>query len=186
MIIDAKNRPFAQMNLSIPNISGALDNWFQQLKMSVVTKTIINMIVTEVLTEQTIMAVRQPLSARQLYIKPEGQRGWNWETLHVKGENTNFQLDSVVVFNGIRYRVMQKNEWQEYGYVEYHITQDFTHPDITKSINESISVTDDNNVEVDLAISESVGVVESKENLTNMDIQENTTITESDVEVVIP
>lgn len=161
MIINASDRPFSQTVLSVPNMSSALDNWFQQLKMSIVTKTIVNFILVESLVEQTIMAVRQPLSARQLLIKPEGQRGWNWETLHVQGFNHNFDLDSVVIFNNIRYRVMQKNEWQEYGYVEYHIVQDFENPIIEKSIEETMEIQENTNKMLGLSINETINTSES-------------------------
>ena len=120
MIINAKDKPLIYSGL--PQVGEVLPSWFQTMTFDVVTKTIVNYEVKETLTTITTQGVRQPMSAQQLSIKPEGQRAWRWETLHCLPD-VKLQVDDIVIFDGIKYRVMQRWNWAEYGYLEYHICQ---------------------------------------------------------------
>ena len=112
----------AQSNL--PDVSDALLDWFQNMTFDLITKAITDYDLTETATTISTKGVRQPFSAQQLSIKPEGQRAWKWETLHCL-PNVKLNPDDIVVFNGVRYRVMEKLDYSEYGYLEYHIIQDY-------------------------------------------------------------
>lgn len=119
-IVSAKNLPLLQTPGSLPNMSGTLTDWFQPLVFSRVTKEIIDYRVVETLTEVQAMGVRQPLSAQELQVKPESQRAWKWEQIHA-WPDTPLQVDEIIAFNGIKYRVMEKWDWTEYGYLQFHI-----------------------------------------------------------------
>lgn len=124
MIMNGKDFKIgAQSNL--PDVSDALLDWFQNMTFDLITKTITDYDLTETATTVSTKGVRQPFSAQQLSIKPEGQRAWKWETLHCL-PNVKLNPDDIVVFNGVRYRVMEKLDYSEYGYLEYHIIQDYT------------------------------------------------------------
>ena len=99
-----------------------LPSWFQPLTFDLVTKTVVDYEVQEVRQTIQTQGVRQPMSAKQLEIKPEGQRAWQWETIHCLPD-VKLKVDDIVIFDGVRYRVMQKWDWSEYGYLEYHIHQ---------------------------------------------------------------
>ena len=123
MIINGKDFKIgAQSNL--PDVSDALLDWFQNMTFDLITKAITDYDLTETATTISTKGVRQPFSAQQLSIKPEGQRAWKWETLHCL-PNVKLNPDDIVVFNGVRYRVMEKLDYSEYGYLEYHIIQDY-------------------------------------------------------------
>jgi len=124
-IFNAATRPLSQASLSVPNMAEALDNWFQNMTVCVICKTVVNFQLVETSVTRVIKAVRQPFSSKQLAVKPEGQRAWNWETLHVKFPD-NFDVDTVVVFNGTRYRIMNRWEFPEYGYYSFDCVRDFT------------------------------------------------------------
>lgn len=124
MIINGKDFKIgAQSNL--PDVSDALLDWFQNMTFDLITKAITDYDLTETATTISTKGVRQPFSAQQLSIKPEGQRAWKWETLHCLPD-VKLNPDDIVVFNGVRYRVMEKLDYSEYGYLEYHIIQDYT------------------------------------------------------------
>ena len=124
MIINANEKGLNYSGL--PQVGEVLPSWFQTLTFDIITKTLVNYEVQETKTTITTQGVRQPMTAQQLAIKPEGQRGWKWETLHCL-PSTILKLDDIVVFNGVKYRVMQKWDWKEYGYCEYHICQAYEH-----------------------------------------------------------
>lgn len=123
-IISAANKPLSQNIGSLPQMSDALGDWLQPMKFQQVTKTTVNMQVVETFADINMQAVRQPLSAQQVMMKPEGQRTWRWDRLHAL-PTPELVVDSRVLYQGIEYRVMGKWPWPEYGYIEYHLTQDY-------------------------------------------------------------
>lgn len=122
---NAKDTLLSENPGTLPNMQGALLDWFQSMTFSVVTKTVINAQVVETKTQVSTKAVRQPFTSQQLLMKPEGQRHWKWETLHAFPDCV-LVPDDIVIFAGGTYRVMQKRDWKEYGYVEYHICQGYS------------------------------------------------------------
>lgn len=120
MITNAKDKPLTYSGL--PQVGDVLPSWFQPLTFDVVTKTIVNYEVEETTLTITTQGVRQPMSAQQLSIKPEGQRAWKWETIHCLPD-VKLRVDDIVIFNGTKYRVAERWDWSEYGYLEYHIHQ---------------------------------------------------------------
>lgn len=110
---------------TLPNVSRALLNWFQPLNFVTIVKTVVNFAVVETLTTVNFLGVRQPFTPQMLLMKPEGERQWKWETIHAL-PGLILSPDDIITFLGVNYRVMQKLDWKEYGFVEYHIVQDYT------------------------------------------------------------
>ena len=130
MIINAKDKPLTYSGL--PQVGDVLPSWFQTLTFDLITKTVSNYEVVETTTTITTQGVRQPMSPQQISIKPEGQRAWRWETLHCLPD-VKLKIDDIVIFDGIKYRVMQRWNWSEYGYLEYHICQAYEGSDSQES-----------------------------------------------------
>ncbi len=107
----------------LPDMGDALRAWFRPLTFTVIEKTVVNFQNVEAETDYTTQGVKQPLDARKLEMKPEGQRGWDWQAIHTLPEPELF-LDDVMVIGGVRYRVLGKWNWKDYGYIEYHVVQD--------------------------------------------------------------
>lgn len=124
MIINAAD---SKINLSgsIPSVEDALSDWLKTIKIGVTTKSVVDFQLSESIEYIDVLAVLQPFTTKQLQIKPEGQRSWEWHTLHIKGTHQEFCLDDHVFIDGMRFRIMQKFEWQRYGFIEYQIIQDF-------------------------------------------------------------
>jgi hypothetical protein len=123
MIINGKDKILSQTK-NLPNMSETIKTWFQDLTFKRITKSIVNFQAVETTTTITTKGVRQPFTAQQLKVKPEGQRAWRWETLHCLSDVV-LNPDDIVEFNSIRYRVIEKKDYTEYGYIEYEIVQDF-------------------------------------------------------------
>ena len=120
MIINAKNKPLTQSGL--PQMGEVLPSWFQTLTFDVISKSLVDYEVVETKTRITTRGVRQPMTAKDLAIKPEGQRAWKWETIHCLPDVV-LEVDDVIIFDNTRYRVKQRWDWREYGYVQYEICQ---------------------------------------------------------------
>lgn len=124
MIRNAADSTLEENPGTLPDMSGAIANWFQKMKFRRVTKKVVNFVAVETFTEVVAMAVKQPLTAQKLQMKPEGQRQWKWEMLHASPDTVLF-LDDEIMINGVRFRVMEKLDFKEYGFVEYHLCQDY-------------------------------------------------------------
>lgn len=120
MIINAKDKGLNYSGL--PQVGNVLPSWFQTLTFDVLSKSVVDYEIQEVATTITTQGVRQPMTAQQLAIKPEGQRAWKWETIHCLPDVV-LKIDDIVIFEDIKYRVMQKWDWKEYGYVQYEICE---------------------------------------------------------------
>lgn len=124
MISNAKDRPLASNPGTLPDVSGGLLNWFQTLTFTKIVKTVVDFEVSEARTTFSAQGVRQPMSAQKLSMKPEGQRAWKWETIHATPDLV-LAVDEVISFGTTDYRIMERLDYSPYGYVEYHVVEDF-------------------------------------------------------------
>lgn len=125
VISNAKDRPITPDGGTLPNLSSALLNWFMPMVFTRVKKETINFKVVETALNVNFQGVWQPLTKRELEMKPEGQRSWKWYRVFAVPA---LQLvpDEIIQFRGERYRVMSTLDYRDYGYVEYDLVQDFT------------------------------------------------------------
>lgn len=124
MIFNASGISVKLASGGLPNVNGALNGWRLPMTFGVVTKEIVNAQVVEVMTAVNFKGVIQPLSARRLEMKPEGQRAWTWLMLHAD-PTLALDVDDVVTYNGTQTRVMARKNYTEYGYIEYELVQDY-------------------------------------------------------------
>lgn len=125
VIPNAANRPLFSKSGTVPDVSGALKDWFQNMTFGIVTKSVVNFQNVETVDPINFQGVIQPYTGRQLSLLPEGQRAWNWLILHADPVLT-LNVDSVVIYKGKQTRVMARKDYILYGYVEYHLVTDWT------------------------------------------------------------
>lgn len=106
----------------LPNVSAAVVKWFKPLSFVLITKENIVGHVSESGVEVNTLGVWQPLNARQVSYKPEGQRDWDWIQMHCLPDVV-LKMDDVVVRNR-SYRVNAIKDYRQYGYIEYHLVED--------------------------------------------------------------
>lgn len=125
MIIgNGKDTPLNALAGTVPQVGDAMLDWFQPMMFEPVEKTVSGYQVVETMTPIQFMGVWQPLTERQLMLKPEGQRAWSWFWVHADPSLT-LEVDSVITYLGVQYRVMTHKDYRLYGYVEYHLIQDW-------------------------------------------------------------
>jgi hypothetical protein len=81
-IPNAANRPLFDKSGSVPDVSGALTDYFQTMIFTRLTKTVTGFQAVETADPIVFQGVIQPFTERQLFLKPEGQRAWSWFWLH--------------------------------------------------------------------------------------------------------
>lgn len=136
-IANGCNVPLNEQTGSIPDMGGAMLDWFQLLTFSQVVKTVVNYQVVETENQIDFWGVIMPLKHRDLEILPIGQRAWTWLNVYAQtapnGSVLTLNVDDVGVFRGVQTRVMARKNYANYGYVNYHWVQDWTGsgPDVT-------------------------------------------------------
>jgi hypothetical protein len=124
-IFNASSLPINLKTGSVPDVSGALQDYYQPMTFGQVTKTVVASQLVESVNEISFQGTWQPFTERQLALKPEGQRAWSWFWLHAQPVLT-LQVDDIVIWNGKQTRVMSRKDYGLYGYVEYTLVQDWT------------------------------------------------------------
>lgn len=109
---------------TVPNVSGALENWFQPMTFSKVTKATVNYKVEEVFSVIDFLGVVDP-GTQPLLIRPDGQRVWQDFTCYTQ-IGVPLNPDDVILYQGVQYRVKAKRDYTLYGYISYELGQDYT------------------------------------------------------------
>lgn len=125
IISNGKNKPLNAQSGSLPDMSGALQGYFQPMTFGVVEKVTEGFQVVETMVNVSFRGVIQPLPERKLIMKPEGQRNWDWYMIHAEN-GLILTNDQVFTYLDKQYRVVDQWNYTLYGYVEYHVVEDYT------------------------------------------------------------
>ena len=117
----------ASVNISgsVPNVNDSLQGWMQPLQIMVVQRSVSGYQENEQGTLISFQGVMQPFTDTQLILKPEGERAWSWWWLHAD-PSLALAVSDVVVYQTVQLRVMSFKNFSSYGFLEYHLIQDFT------------------------------------------------------------
>lgn len=110
---------------TVPDVGGAMLDWFQPMSFGVVTTTVVAGRAKQVVVDTTFRGVVQPLRTRDLQLKPEGQRAWTWLEVHAQPVLA-LNVDDIIIYRGFQCRVMAKENFTIYGYIRYELVQDWT------------------------------------------------------------
>lgn len=123
-IINGKDIPLNLSSTALPDMVDALSGLMQPVTFIVVTKSNIDGLVQELRTIVNTRAVREPYTPQRLAIMAEGERAWKWSTIHATADLI-LHPDDQIIWDGEYYRVMDKSDYKEYGYVQYEVVQDY-------------------------------------------------------------
>lgn len=124
-IRNAADYPLFDRAGDVPDVSGTLEQYYQPIVFTRVVKQTIGFQVNEIPLSIHFRGVIQPFTDRQLNMKPEGQRAWSWFLLH-SDPALKLDVDEIVFWKGGQTRVMALKDFSLYGYLEYHLVQDWT------------------------------------------------------------
>lgn len=124
MIKNGKDTPLNESFGNLPNMASTLDGWLMTLVFIKTIKTIINYNAVETEEEFSFQGVWQPLSLSELKMKPENERTWKWYNCHTKTD-LGLKNDDIITYKDIKYRVMSTGYFEDYGYYNYHLVEDY-------------------------------------------------------------
>src|SRR5260221_11994044 len=80
-IFNGADIPLNQNKGTIPDVLGALSDYWQEIMFSQVTKSVVNFQLKETMNEIKFIGIIMPFSGRQLELLPIGERVWNWVSI---------------------------------------------------------------------------------------------------------
>ena len=110
-----------------PQVGGILPAWqnamtFKRVSITIPTGEFEG---TQTTTDFEFEGVFEPMPAREVYLKPEGQRNWKWWSLWTKTGTEIVNGDILVDFKGLKFRVMRKHDWGQAGYFKFDVVEDY-------------------------------------------------------------
>ena len=109
----------------LPSMHDTLLGWFRPLTLVFIQKRAVDFETVETnRREITTSGVLQPYGEQELAMLPEGQRKWIHKKLHAVRDLV-LAIDDVVEIAKTSYRVLDKLDFSDYGYVRYHLVEDY-------------------------------------------------------------
>ena len=97
--------------------------FLQPVRIGIVQTQLVYGRSTDVTIYKYTQACRQPM-AENLAVRKEGDRSWRWHTIYMTPE-MDLQTNDVIELQGVRFRIMEKTDWKEYGYTSYNAIEDY-------------------------------------------------------------
>lgn len=110
---------------SMPTMGAAFSGWTVPVALVRLSQQIIDGIVTNTREYIRMIGVVQPLEARRLALKPEGQRSFTWLQMHIVGGYSPLKPNDRVEYKGKEYKVIALYDYSQSNYTEYELVQDF-------------------------------------------------------------
>lgn len=114
-----------QTSSGMPQISAAFAGWTTKLLLVKRVEVVVDGFVQYNDTPIKFYGTMQPLSARDISLKPEGQRSWTWLQMHCFARSIELIPGDRIRWNGDNYKVMAQNDYSLNGYIEYHLVREF-------------------------------------------------------------
>lgn len=110
----------------MPQMGRAFAGWMKKITLQRRVQAIVDDgFQSYVDTDFTFDGVIQPLSPKQIMLKPEGQRAWTWLQVHCFSGNLNLNTNDQIIYNGDLFKVMAELDYSLNGYIEYHLIKDY-------------------------------------------------------------
>lgn len=123
-INNAKDVPLNANSGTVPDVADTIMDWFQLMTFGVITKTVVAFQLEEDVTNVSFHGVIQPLTGRQIAMKPEGQRQWDWIMVH-SDLSLKLEIDDIIIYLGKQYRVQNSKDYSLYKYFYYELVEDW-------------------------------------------------------------
>lgn len=122
-MLKACDKTLCQTN-DLPDVGMVVETFLQRLRIGIVQKTTIAGRTQEVPVWRSVMGSCQPMS-ENLAVRKEGERSWRWYVFHFEPD-VCLETDDVIIFQGTKYRIMEKENWGQYGFIRYNAVEDYT------------------------------------------------------------
>lgn len=124
-IVNGKDTPLNKGSSRLPNVSQAITQYFQPVTVGIISSIQVNGR-TQTIVEQYICTQGVRIATdNKLVITKTGERLFARDDIYFLSEIL-LKADDLFLFNTMQYRVLALEEWTEYGYNKYSVTEDYT------------------------------------------------------------
>jgi hypothetical protein len=109
---------------SMPEVSAGVTRFLSPLIIEKLQVNVVSGFAQKIPIAIKTLGAIQPLTARELVVKPEGERSWSWYRLHTS-VNVDLKTNDRVRIRNTVYKIMAKWDWSRSGYLEFHCILDF-------------------------------------------------------------
>ena len=110
--------------MALPKIKAALNGWESNIILNRVSSSIVDFEKVDVVEEINFKGVVQPLTNEALRLKPLESRSWEWLMIHTR-TYSELETNDLIVYDGKKFKVMAKNDYNLNGYYEYHLVKSY-------------------------------------------------------------
>lgn len=108
-----------------PQMLLAMTGWTSKITLIKITQEIIDGFNTDFFCTVEFKGVVQPLNPRQLMLKPEGERSFEWLWVHCPSGMLALKTGDKIEIDGKRYKLNADQDYSRNSYEEYHLIRDF-------------------------------------------------------------
>lgn len=123
-IVDANRLTVDEAVSPTPDVRDLMLGWFRKIALTIVRKKVVDFETREVEVPHETQGVVQPFTASRLMMKPEGERSWKWWLIQ-STPDLQLKNDDVIIYKGVRLRIMASWDWSANGAMEYHAIEDY-------------------------------------------------------------
>ena len=112
----------------MPQMDTTLNNWEQPIKLVKIAQSIVDYQAVNNESIYFFQGTIQPLSPKELIVKPISERSWEWLQIHTKIniiKQYNLTTNDRIIYNNKRYKIMLQNDYSLNGYYEFHLVEEF-------------------------------------------------------------
>ena len=124
MITNAKNTKINQ-NGKLPNMSDTIVGWFLPIRVGIVSRSVVDYEQSKSVQWIDTQGVVQQYKTQDLEITKAGERSWDLLQIHCL-PNLQLDNDDLIIYKDTLYKVMNNNNYSDYGYMEYICIETFT------------------------------------------------------------
>ena len=108
----------------LPNVSQAVAGFLRKTRVGLVQKQLFKGKTQEVPVWQDAMIFRQAIK-EPIGITGEGNRSFKWHAIYTLPDLL-LNNDDLICIGRKSYRIRNKEDWEEYGYLRYEAIEDYT------------------------------------------------------------
>lgn len=127
---NGKDLDFGQSGSGLPDVSQGVMNLFQPVNVGLISSTQQNGYTQTFVSRWVNTKGVRIQTPNNLVMTKTGERIWDSQDIYFLSDIT-LKADDLFIFQGIQYRVLVTEDWEDYGYNKYSVTQDYTKVDNT-------------------------------------------------------
>jgi len=125
MITNGKNLDFGQSAAGLPNVGQGVIQLFQPVTVGIIANTQVNGRTQTIITKYVKTQGVRIQTPNKLVMSKSGERIWDAQEVYFLSDIV-LVADDLFLFNKFQFRVLEVENWTEYGYNRYAVLQDYT------------------------------------------------------------